>query len=71
MFGNNIIRFAISRVFILSGMQKVCPKNMLGRLMAVFNTLNSLMLPIGIWLHGILYETWEKKSTFYSGLLQY
>lgn len=47
-------------VFILSGMQKACPKTMIGRLMAVFNTLNNLTLPIGIWTHGILYEKCEK-----------
>lgn len=47
-------------VFILSGMQKACPKTMIGRLMAVFNTLNNLTFPIGIWMHGILYEKCEK-----------
>lgn len=46
----------LAGVFIISGMQKACPKNMLGRLMALFEACNNLVLPIGIWLHGIIYE---------------
>lgn len=46
-------------VFIISGMQRACPQNMLGRLMALFGMCNQLTLPIGIWLHGLLYEKYE------------
>lgn len=46
-------------VFIISGMQKACPKNMLGRLMSLFHMFNNMALPIGIWMHGIIYEKYD------------
>ena len=65
-----ILFFAnIAGVFIIPGMQKACPQNMLGRLMALFNTCNSAALPIGIWLHGILYEKYDDKlSVIFGGI---
>lgn len=48
-------------VFIISGMQKACPQSMLGRLMALFHACNNLILPIGIWMHGIIYEKYDDK----------
>lgn len=51
-------------VYIIAGMQKACPQNMLGRLMALFNVCNNLILPIGIWIHGIIYEKCETQLHF-------
>lgn len=51
----------LAGVFIISGMQKACPKNMIGRLMAFFEACNNLALPIGIWLHGIIYEKCDER----------
>lgn len=57
-----ILFFAnIAGIFIIPGMQKACPSNMIGRLMALFNVCNNVALPIGIWLQGILYEKYDNK----------
>lgn len=57
-----ILLFAnIAGIFIIPGMQKACPTNMIGRLMALFNVCNNVALPIGIWLQGILYEKYDDK----------
>lgn len=56
-------------VFIISGMQKACPQHMLGRLMALFGVCNNLTLPIGIWLHGIIYEKYEDNLSVIFGII--
>lgn len=65
-----ILFFAnIAGVFIIPGMQKACPRNMLGRLMAVFNVCNSITLPVGIWLQGIIYESFDDKLPLAFGVI--
>jgi len=57
-----ILFFAnIAGIFIIPGMQKACPSNMLGRLMALFNVCNNVALPAGIWLQGVLYEKYDEE----------
>jgi len=56
-------------VFIISGMQKSCPQSMLGRLMSLFHACNNLTLPIGIWMHGIIYDKYEDKLHVVFGVI--
>lgn len=56
-------------VFIISGMQKSCPQSMLGRLMALFHACNNLTLPIGIWMHGIIYDKYDDKLHVVFGVI--
>lgn len=65
-----ILFFAnIAGIFIIPGMQKACPSNMIGRLMALFNVCNNVALPIGIWLQGILYEKYDDKLPAVFGVI--
>lgn len=50
-------------------MQKACPPNMIGRLMALFNVCNNVTLPVGIWLQGILYEKYDDKLSMIFGVI--
>lgn len=51
-------------VYIIAGIQKACPQSMLGRLMALFNACSNLILPIGIWVHGIIHEKYVSHLHF-------
>lgn len=65
-----ILFFAnIAGIFIIPGMQKACPSNMIGRLMALFNVCNNVALPVGIWLQGILYEKYDDKLPAVFGVI--
>lgn len=65
-----ILFFAnIAGIFIIPGMQKACPSNMIGRLMALFNVCNNVALPVGIWLQGILYEKYDDELPAVFGVI--
>jgi hypothetical protein len=57
--GAIIFLASIAGTYIVSGIQKVSPQNMLGRVMAIFATINNCALPIGVWLYGIIYARGE------------
>ncbi len=59
--GAIIFLASIAGTYIVSGIQKVSPQNMLGRVMAIFATINNCALPIGVWLYGIIYEKFDKQ----------
>ena len=61
IFGKEYFLASIAGTYIVSGIQKVSPQNMLGRVMAIFATINNCALPIGVWLYGIIYEKFDKQ----------
>ena len=47
---------SIAGIFITSAIQNAAPKEMLGRVMALYSSVMNAALPIGMSVYGILYE---------------